>query len=319
MRVIRTCIVSNCLIKIAALLARLIVIPLNSKFKIMEIIKSLFAVVLLTSSGTSLSQNQAYVTADNGLTVREQPDPKGRRVGKLDYGDAIEITESTNINLILVDEGEQIDGKWVKIQSPTITGYVFNGFLSKEKIVKPIEFRYVGLSLKLKNLKSSDEFKIHTLHYTDTIKIGVTLGDSPEGKILTVNNEDYKRISIFQCFKSSITIMNERPHCNLTDWEHYYSPWRPIEAISKTKFKTLGYSLKERQQFRDIDIEALKQEVKDKCGNHWSNYVKDLKTLNDYPVNIAINRIFLKVLITDHNDKVTEKIIEFEIPMGYLL
>jgi len=86
-----------------------------------------------------------------------------------------------------------------------------------------------------------------------------------------------------------------------------------------TKFKTLGYSLKERQHFRDIDIEALKQEVKDKCGNHWGNYVKDLKTLNDYPASIAINRIFLKVLITDHNDKVTEKIIEFEIPMGYLL
>ncbi|MBO3115401.1 SH3 domain-containing protein [Winogradskyella sp. DF17] len=282
----------------------------------MKIIKSLFAVMLLTSSSISLAQKQAYVTADNGLTVRERPNPKARKVGKLDYGDAIEITERTNINLTLIDEGEQIDGNWVKIQSPSITGYVFNGFLSKDRIVNPIEFRYIGLSMKLKNLKTTEEFKIHTFHYTDTIKIGVTLGDSPEGKILIVNNKDYKRISVFQRFESSITIMNEGPHCDLTEWKHYHSQWKPIEAITKTKFKTLSYNQGGRQQFIDIDIRALKEEVENKCGKDWSNYVKGIKTLNDYPVGISINGIFLKVLITDQNDKVSEKIIEFKIPMG---
>jgi hypothetical protein len=282
----------------------------------MKIASILFTVFLSCSSLLLTSQNPFFVTADNGLTVREQPDPKARRVGKLNYGEAIDVIETTNINLAIVDDGEQIEGQWVKMQSPSIKGYVFNGFLSPEKLEEPIELRHYGLTMRLKNLKTNDEFKRHTLHDKDTIRINVALGDSPEGKIITINNKDYKHVSIFQQFENSVTIMNEGPHCDLTGWKHYYSSWEPLQAISKTKFKTLQYSSAQRRQFMDIDIDQLKTEVENKCGKDWRNYVNDITTVNDFPADIGISRIFLKVLLTNENDEVTEKIIEFQIPMG---
>ncbi|WP_370390151.1 SH3 domain-containing protein [uncultured Winogradskyella sp.] len=282
----------------------------------MKIASILFTVFLSCSSLLLTSQNPFFVTADNGLTVREQPDPKARRVGKLNYGEVINVIETTNINLAIFDEGEQIEGQWVKMQSPTIKGYVFNGFLSPEKLEEPIELRHYGLTMRLKNLKTNDEFKRHTLHDKDTIRINVALGDSPEGKIITINNKGYKHISIFQQFENSVTIMNEGPHCDLTEWKHYYSSWEPLQAISKTKFKTLQYSSAQRRQFMDIDINQLKTEVENKCGKDWRNYVNDITTVNDFPADIGISRIFLKVLLTNENDEVTEKIIEFQIPMG---
>ena len=282
----------------------------------MKIASILFTVFLSCSSLLLTSQNPFFVTADNGLTVREQPDPKARRVGKLNYGEAIDVIETTNINLAIVDDGEQIEGQWVKMQSPSIKGYVFNGFLSPEKLEEPIELRHYGLTMRLKNLKTNDEFKRNTLHDKDTIRINVALGDSPEGKIITINNKDYKHVSIFQQFENSVTIMNEGPHCDLTEWKHYYSSWEPLQAISKTKFKTLQYSSAQRRQFMDIDINQLKTEVENKCGKDWRNYVNDITTVNDFPADIGISRIFLKVLLTNENDEVTEKIIEFQIPMG---
>jgi hypothetical protein len=282
----------------------------------MKVTSILLTVFLCCSSFLLIGQNPFFVTADNGLTVREQPDPKARRVGKLNYGEAIEVIETTNINLAIVDDGEQIEGQWVKMQSPSIKGYVFNGFLSSVKLEDPIELRHYGLTMRLKNLKTNDEFKRHTLHDKDTIRINVALGDSPEGKIITIHNKGYKHISIFQRFENSVTIMNEGPHCDLTEWKHYYSSWEPLQAISKTKFKTLGYSSAQRRQFMDIDINQLKTEVENKCGKDWRSYVNDITTVNDFPADIGISRIFLKVLLTNENDEVTEKIIEFQIPMG---
>ena len=45
----------------------------------------------------------------------------------------------------------------------------------------------------------------------------------------------------------------------------------------------------------------------------WS---KDIKNVNEYPSGVSMSRIFLKILLTDENDSVIEKTIEFEIPMG---
>lgn len=282
----------------------------------MRELKQVLAVLLLLITNVIIGQNSAYVTADNGLTVREQPNPNARRVGKLDYGEAIEITEYTSVNLVLFDEGEKIEGKWVRIQTPALAGYVFNGFLSPDKMAESLEFRYHGLKMKLKNLNSTDEFKLHNFHDLDTVYVTVELGDSPEGKIISITNKNYKRIGIFQRHENSVTIMNEGPHCDLTEWEHFYSQWRPIQALSKSKFKTLTYSESEGQLFMDIDIDDLKNTVRNKCGEEWSNDVVDIKTVNDYPASVGISRIFLKILMTDNNDKVIEKIIVFEIPMG---
>lgn len=278
--------------------------------------KSLLVVALCFGLNHLSAQDLAYVTADSGLTVREQPHVNARKVGKLYYGEALTITETTQHNLVIKEAGETIEGQWVKIQTPSIAGYVFNGYLSAHKMPKTIEFNHRGLRLKLKHLNSTDEFKIHTFHDTDTVSVGLSLGDSPEGKLLLVNNTQYKRVSIFQRYETSISILNEGPHCDLTKWEHYNSSYTPLEQLSTHKFRVLSYKPEEYRKFTETTIEALKEAVKTQCGEAWSSYIKDIKSLTDYPASIGISRIFLKIILTDHQDQVSEKIIEFELPMG---
>ena len=282
----------------------------------MKILKQILAIGFMFNLALLCAQQQAYVIADNGLTIREEPDVSSERLGKLHYGDEIEITEQTNIELVIIDDGKKIVGNWVKIKTNSKSGYVFNGYLSKEKFIKGIEVHLKGLQIKLKNLKSNDESIVYSFFDKDTINVSVELGGSPEGKTLIVNNGDYKRVSIFQRYENSITIMNEGPHCDLTEWEHYYSNWQPIHKISSNKFETLSYTEDDWEKFTDISIEALKTEVLEHCGEDWVKYIENVKTVKDYPAGVGTSRIFLKILMTDFEDKVTEKIIKFEIPMG---
>ena len=282
----------------------------------MKILKQILAIGFMFNMAFLCAQQQAYVIADNGLTIRDKPDVSSERLGKLNYGDEIEITEQTNIELVIIDDGKKIVGNWVKIKANSKSGYVFNGYLSKEKFIKGIEVHLKGLQIKLKNLKSNDESIVYSFFDKDTINVSVELGGSPEGKTLIVNNGDYKRVSIFQRYENSITIMNEGPHCDLTEWEHYYSNWQPIHKISSNKFETLSYTEDDWEKFTDISIEALKTEVLEHCGEDWVKYIKNVKTVKDYPAGVGTSRIFLKIMMIDFEDKVTEKIIKFEIPMG---
>jgi len=276
----------------------------------------ILAIALVFNVAVMTAQEYAYVSADSGLTLRERPDVNSGKLGKLAYGDAIEITEKTDKALVIIDEGEKVAGKWVKVKTPSKSGYVFNGYLSKEKIAESIEVYHSGLTVELKNLKNNDITKVHSFFTKDTISVGVEVGDTPEGKILVVKNDDYKRVSIFQRYENSVTIMNEGPHCDLTEWEHFYSDWKPIQQINATKFKTLSYSQADLKNFNDVSIEELKAEVIKNCGEDWAKYIDEVKTVNDYPAGVSTSRIFLKIIMTDFDDKVTEKIIEFEIPMG---
>jgi hypothetical protein len=44
--------------------------------------------------------------------------------------------------------------------------------------------------------------------------------------------------------------------------------------------------------------------------------VKTIKNTKDYPISISTERVFIKFILTDFEDNITEKVIEFEIPKG---
>lgn len=60
------------------------------------------------------------------------------------------------------------------------------------------------------------------------------------GEILTSNQiiileSNYNVIKILERFENSLTIMNEGPHCDLIDWQHYTSKWFELKSSnSKT-------------------------------------------------------------------------------------
>lgn len=281
----------------------------------MNFLKQILALALIINATLLCAQEQAYVIADNGLSIREKPDVNSERIGRLKYGESIEISENTGEKLVIVDNGKTLSGNWVKIKTRTKYGYVFDGYLAKE-LTKSIEADYKDLNIKIKDLKSTDEFKVKSFFDADTVSVDVELGDTPEGKTLLLKNKNYKRVSIFQRFENSISITNEGPHCDLTEWKHFYSNWEPIEQINRGTYKTLSYNETDWSKFINFSMEELKQEILDYCGSDWIKHVNDVKSIKDYPISVSTSRIFLKILITDSDDNITEKIIEFKIPMG---
>ncbi|WP_179318601.1 SH3 domain-containing protein [Winogradskyella helgolandensis] len=282
----------------------------------MNNLKQILAIVMLLSVTVVTAQQTAYVAAESGLSLRDQPDISAKLLSKLSYGEAIGVIENTNKELVVVDGGKKVSGEWVKVETRNHIGYVFNGYLSSTKISKTIRLDLDKLNVEIKNLATSDYKRTHNLKQQDSITINVDLGASPERKQIVLVDNDYKHVSIFQRYENSISFMSADAQCDSKDWKHFDSEWKPLKQNRSNTFETLAYTENDWKHFIDTSIEDLKTEVIDQCGSDWLDYFKTIKNRKDQPVGVATNRVFLKFILTDFEDNITEKIIEFDMPKG---
>lgn len=283
-----------------------------------NIMKNVLTILLLILTNYVFGQQIQYVNADNGLIVREKPNTSSERIGKLEYGTRVDIIKETEFDLTIKDGDKNISGKWVEIQEidGNQKGFVFNGFLTSNRLSKIIEIKFQDFSLQME-LEVWDENETLKKVQNDTAKVYVELGETPEGKKMKINQSKFKKIEVFQRHENSITIMNEGPHCDLTEWKHYYSDWKKLDFdLNENKFVSDSYERDDWEKFIDVDINELKKAVEKECGGYWSEHIKDINNFNEYPSGVSMSRIFIKILLTDENDSVIEKTIEFEIPMG---
>ena len=152
---------------------------------------------------------------------------------------------------------------------------------------------------------------------TDTVRIYVEPGESPEGQQLSVSSGKLTDLKIEQQYETSISISNEGPHCDLNEWKHYYSEWKLIEPNAKGLFIAHSYSMNERKHFPVVSIDELKERVRTKCGEDWFQLVKNIKTPTEYPSNVVISRYYLRMTGKHKESGATvKKLIIFESPMG---
>ncbi|REE27867.1 SH3 domain-containing protein [Winogradskyella pacifica] len=282
----------------------------------MRNLKQILAIGMLFTVALVTAQQNAYVAAESGLSLRDQPDVSGKMLSKLAYGEAIGVLEKTDKKLVVLDGGKKVSGEWVKVETRNHIGYVFNGYLSSTKISKTIRLDLDQLNVEIKNLATSDSKRLHNLKQTDSTTIHVDLGASPEKKQIVLVDNDYKHVSIFQRYENSISFMSVDKKCDANDWKHFDSEWKPLKQTRSNTFETLAYSENDWKQFIDTSVEDLKTEVIDQCGADWLDYFKTIKNVKDYPIGVSTNRVFLKIILTDFEDNITEKIIEFDMPTG---
>lgn len=81
-----------------------------------------------------------FVTAENGLNFRDSPN--GRVLGKLAYGQKVDVIEYSGIENEIEDDGKIIKAEWYGIKNykngKTRKVYVFSGFLGDESKIKLI-------------------------------------------------------------------------------------------------------------------------------------------------------------------------------------
>lgn len=279
--------------------------------------KAIILIVIFFALITN-AQSYQFVKADSGLIVRKSADKKSERIGKLVYGSEVRILESSGIMFELEDEGKTVKGEWVKIEEMDgdLKGYVFSGFLTEEMLSKKIEVKFKEfifvIPLNTYNI-SEVKNKTHSLE----ANLEADIGDSPEGKEIKIYSSKYQEIQVFQRFETSISIQNEGPHCDLTEWKHFYSEWNKIPFNQKNKtFNSFSYNSIENSQFINIDLNEIKEEVKLSCGENWYELIKEIKNVNEYPSSVSISKIYFKVILTDKNGSKKERLITIQIPMG---
>jgi len=150
----------------------------------------------------------------------------------------------------------------------------------------------------------------------DTANVSLELGESIDGKLFKINQSKFDKVEIYQRFENSITVMDEGPHCDLTEWKHFYSEWKLLKTKDDS-FITNSHPVKDWEKFIPVSTEEIIDAVKEHCGLRWSEHIKNIKNATDYPCGVSTSRIFLKIVLkqTGNNTK-QENIISFEIAMG---
>ncbi|TCI93786.1 SH3 domain-containing protein [Tenacibaculum sp. M341] len=106
-------------------------------------LKLIVTILFLSSYCFSQDENFKYVTAFNGLVIRDQPSINGNKIGKISYRSRINVIQKTSKKFIFNENGYKIYGEWVQIDNSEVTNtpsYVFDGFLkSKEELQNSYE------------------------------------------------------------------------------------------------------------------------------------------------------------------------------------
>lgn len=281
--------------------------------------RNLLTVLFVVLALSSFGQSERYVNADNGLILRQEPSKSGQRIGKLDYGSLVYVIEETAFDLTIKDGDKMISGKWVKVKDKDTyrEGYVFNGYLTTEELSKRTVLTFKDFVFQMDFESYVEQKDRNTLIQEDTVKIYMDLGETPEGKKLRIKQTAFEKVNIFQLHENSVTIMNDGSHCDLIEWEHYYSDWEEMPFDGEEEaFISISYPREAWGYFIEVDMDTLKAAVKQYCGDYEAEYLGDVKSVQEYPSGVSMSRIFYKIMLTKRDGSVVVKIIEFEIPMG---
>ena len=102
--------------------------------------KIFFTLILLTSSSIYANITNVnlpfYVTAKNGLSIRETPSLDSRKIGVLKHKTKIKVIKVlTDKFETITDNGLQISSNWVLIENPnnpSLASYIYGGYLRQK-------------------------------------------------------------------------------------------------------------------------------------------------------------------------------------------
>ncbi len=151
----------------------------------------------------------------------------------------------------------------------------------------------------------------------DTVYLYAELGETIEGQVISITTNQLTNSTVEQRYETSVTIMDEGPHCDLVDWKHYTSEWEKLQSNKKGQYIGRSYSEKDWEKFPTIDISELKERVKEQCGKDWLKLISKIQSPTEYPSGVGVSRYFLRLTgQRKDNGQTITKLIIIEVAMG---
>ncbi len=178
------------------------------------------------------------------------------------------------------------------------------------------DIKFEDISISINRLVVFDENSKLAETQKDTVYLYSELGETIEGQLISIAGSQLSNLTVEQRYETSVTIMDEGPHCDLVDWKHYESEWKRLKTNNKGQFICDSYSEKELEKFPAIQINELKEYVQEHCGKGWLELITTIKSPIDYPSGVGVSRYFLRLTGQRKDSKEIVKVIVFEIAMG---
>jgi hypothetical protein len=154
--------------------------------------------------------------------------------------------------------------------------------------------------------------------HSDTILVKLGLVTKISGQYSLKPGPSIQAMEILQSYETSVTIMDEGPHVDLTKWKHHIGEWKKLNIVNNT-FRTHEYSSLDQEKFPDVTTDEIVQATKKHFNidsNGWTELAQKCTGPNSYPCGVSISRIIVKIILTDNNGITSEKYIILEVPMG---
>lgn len=234
------------------------------------------------------------LSCGNDKKTKNQADAQQTAVSEIAKKDTTDLLLTDNKSTPLGEsDSRRISGAYTPNASSTITTIKFNDLL-----------------VTINGMAIFDAEKMNDIQQ-DTAEIEAEVGESLEGRLISISSEELTSLTVEQRYETSITIMNEGPHCDLIDWEHFNSDWKWLKENSNRQFIADEYSEQDYNHFPAVSMDELKQTVKEQCGEEWFKLLAKTNSPYEYPCAVNISRYFLRITgkRINNGQKVTKLII----------
>lgn len=129
---------------------------------------------------------------------------------------------------------------------------------------------------------------------------------------------EFSNFRLMVQIETSMTVMEEGPHCDLRNWKHGYSALYNItdSVGSDGMFSLPAFGKKERQLFPKVTAAEMYAAVKKHCDESWAEHMKASTTPLDYPCNVDISRYIFILEGTLHSGPAKRMLFLMEEAMG---
>lgn len=150
---------------------------------------------------------------------------------------------------------------------------------------------------------------------------------SLEDDEIVFHSETLSQVSISYRLETSISILDEGPHCDLIHWKHGATPWKKMEPLSefnleelkyaRFKFEATPYKLYDTLPFPVSDMDEIRSATRKTCGSDWADHLSNCKTPYDYPCNVGISNFIFRVSYeSEKNRETVYSYLKIPVPMG---
>lgn len=150
------------------------------------------------------------------------------------------------------------------------------------------------------------------------IDLDLELSLSIENQIIALHPypNDSREFKVEQQFETSMSVSDEGPHLDLTNWKHYTSEWQEIKRLDENRFLTSQISESDYQKFPKVTNKEIYKAVLKDGGKRWADYARSCKTSNDGACSVSVSRISFRIKAKENGEwNVIHKINVF-IPLG---